>query len=286
VSEGARPERRILCLPGPVRPYDRSGHHDYLAGCRLLADLLNRNQGVRAEVLAEDWRADEDSLEGAASLVFYDKGGGKQSFLDSPASVERLRTLARAGVGVVLVHQAVGFPTELAEVGCELVGGVYVPGFSKRGHWPSHHENFPEHAITRGVEPWASDDGWLHRIRFVEGLAGVEPLVRAGRREPGHDDGNIDDVVAWAYTRPEGGRAFCFTGIDAHSAWNAAGLRRLMVNGVLWSAAAPVPDGGAPIDLDATSLRDYLTPRRSPAMRPLYLARKAIRMTLNRARSW
>jgi hypothetical protein len=263
--------KRIVLVAGPVKPRDRSGHHDYAGGCRLLAGLLARIPGVTAELVTDGWPDDPALLEGAAALVFYDKGGGRQGFLASPQRVEQLQHAAGAGAGLVMIHQTVGFPADHFELGTRLLGGAYASGTSRRGHWRSEHKDFPEHPITRGVTPWRIRDGWLNGIVFNEGMHGITPLLWSGRRYGGSPDGGEADVVAWAYERPDtwagprssSGRSFVFTGLDAHSAWSHAGLRRLMVNGILWCAGVEVPGDGAPVDVDEATLQACLTPRGS-----------------------
>jgi hypothetical protein len=117
--------------------------------------------------------------------------------------------------------------------------------------------------VTRGVEPWTIRDGWLKEIQFIDGMRGVTPLVWSGRAQRGSRVGGLADVVSWTYDRPDGGRSFCFTGLDAHAAWSAPGVRRLLVNGTLWAAGITVPETGAPCAIDAAALQSYLTPRGS-----------------------
>ena len=254
---------RIVLIAGPVKPRDRIGHHDYAGGCRLLAGLLARIPGVTAELVTDGWPEDPAVLEDAAALVFYDKGGGRQGFLASPQRAKQLQRAAATGAGLVMIHQTVGFPAGHLELGKQLLGGVYASGTSRRGHWQSEHEDFPEHPVTRGVTPWRMRDGWLNGIVFSEGRRGVTPLLWSGRCYAGSPEGGADDVVAWAYERPDGGRSFAFTGLDAHSAWSHAGLRRLVVNGILWAASVDVPGEGAPVEMDEVTLQVCLTPRRS-----------------------
>jgi hypothetical protein len=130
------------------------------------------------------------------------------------------------------------------------------------------------------VAEWTSEDGWLNSIQFVEGMRGVTPLVWSGKRAQGASDGGAADVVGWAYERREGGRSFAYTGIDAHAAWAAASLRRLLVNAVLWTAGVDVPATGAPSDLPAAGLDAYLTPRTARSLRPLRSLRKAARRVM------
>jgi len=263
--------RRIVLIAGPVKERDRRGHHDYLGGCRLLAQLLARVPGVEPVVVMNGWPDDEALLDGAAALVFYDRGGGKQGFLATPERTRRLQQAAADGAGLVMIHQTVGFPAAHRALGTHLLGGVYASGVSRRGHWRSSHSDFPDHPVTRGVETWHIRDGWLNGIAFSEGLDGITPLLWSGRRAGGSPEGGEQDIVAWAFDRPGAcagprsgsGRSFVYTGLDAHSAWSHAGLRRLVVNGILWSAGVAIPAGGTPVNTDAAALDACLTPRRS-----------------------
>jgi hypothetical protein len=278
---------KVVLLAGHVKEADRSGHHDYLAGCRLLGDLLARVADVEALVIEEGWPDDASVLDDAAAVVIYDGGGGKQAFLREPSRIDTLQRLMDRGAGIVVLHQAIGFPAAFCEQAKGWLGGVYVPGLSRRGHWPSRHERFPEYAVTRGVEPWSITDGWLSSIRFVEDMRGVTPLVWSGSTHAGSAQGGDDDIVAWIYERPTGGRAFCFSGIDAHSAWSHRGLRTLVANGVLWSAGLAVPANGSPSDIDAAALASYLTPRRSRLTKLVSSLGKLVRKALRREkRAW
>lgn len=256
---------RIVFLPGRVREHDRLGHHDYLAGARLLAGLLARQHGVTTQVCEDGWPHDPCAFDDAAALVFYEGGGGKQAVFQQP---ERSGVLSRSlerGAGLVMLHQGVGFPADGTEIGRAWLGGCYVPGTSSRGHWKTSHDRFPEHPVTRGVSPWRIEDGWLRDLVFVPDMTGITPLVWSGPIHAGSAAGGGADIAAWAYERRGGGRSFAFTGLDAHSAWSANGLRQLLVNAVTWVAGLDVPESGAPSELDEAAIAAYLTPRRSRA---------------------
>lgn len=259
----AAAETKVVLLAGSVKVPDRVGHHDYLAGCALLAALLEQTAGVRAVVVPNGWPEDERVFTGARALVIYSGGGRKLAFLQSPPRIDLLQRLIDQRVGLAMIHQAVSCPPEFAPRATEWIGGAHVAGASARGHWTTRHREFPVHPVTRGVDAWTIKDGWLNRIQFADGMRGVTPLVWAGPRHLGSSAGGAMDVVAWTYERADDGRAFCFSGLDAHSAWAVAGLRRLVVNGILWSAGLTVPEAGAPCAIDAGTLQSYLTPRGS-----------------------
>ena len=67
-----------------------------------------------------------------------------------------------------------------------------------------------------------------------------------------------DEVIAWTYERAGGGRAFCFTGIDLHKNWELEDQRRLVVNGILWSAGVEVPKDGAKVEMKVGDLERHV----------------------------
>ena len=253
--------KKIVLVAGETAKVDTVGHHDYIAGCKCLADCLMQTPNISTSVVLEGWPADEAVFDGAAAVVFYTDGGGKQAFLSAPQRIEKMQQLAQAGVGFVMIHQAVDYPSKHAERALSWLGGIYVADQSGRGHWPSRHVDFPSHPITRGVEPWEVNDGWLNELQFVEGMQGITPLVWSGKKYEGSRAGLDADVVGFAYERPGGGRSFGFTGLDAHSAWSLTGMRKFVTNGVLWTAHVEIPSDGAACAMDATQLEGYLTPR-------------------------
>jgi hypothetical protein len=265
-----RTTARVWLVPGRVKVPDRPGHHDYLAGCRLLAQLLAQTPGVETRVAEEGWPEDARAFDAADGVLYYGAGGGRQPFLRSPERIAQLQALAERGLGLAMLHQAVDTPAEHAERAASWLGGATIRGRSRRGHWGARHEDFPTHPISRGVTPWSARDGWICDVQFVAGLRGVSPLLWA---RPGRAS---QDVVAWAFERPSGGRSFCFSGLDSHAAWSLPGLRQLIVNGVLWSAGLEIPEEGAPCAADPQLLTGGLTPRGSLAQLVVAQLRKRL----------
>lgn len=254
---------KIVLVAGQVKEVDRVGHHDYLGGCRLMQEMLRQTPGVETVLVEKDWPEDEAVFEGASAVVFYTDGGGKQAYLASVERVALVQRLVDRGAGIISLHQAVEFPPAQAELSLEWMGGVY-NALSGRGHWDSTHSAFPEHPVTRGVVAWSINDGWLNRFKFPPSMAGVTPLVWSGKNHAGAPEGGVPDVVAWVYERPGGGRSFSFSGLDAHSAWELEGMRRLVINGTLWCAGVALPEGGAPCAADKVLIDSFLTPRTPP----------------------
>lgn len=253
--------KKIVLVAGETAKIDVMGHHDYLAGCQCLDVLLRQTPGVTCVSVREGWPEDDAVFNDASSIVFYTDGGGKQAFMNSPARIARVQALVDSGVGLVMIHQAVDFLDEHGDQALSWLGGVYLKNVSGRGHWDSKHVDFPQHPITSGVTAWSINDGWLNKLKFVPGMKGVTPLVWSGKEYAGSRAGLDGDVVAWAYERPGGGRSFGFTGLDAHGAWKLAGMRQLVVNGVLWSAGVELPAAGAPCKIDDAELDRMQTPR-------------------------
>ena len=260
-TDSGNGKQKIVLVAGETALVDTVGHHDYLAGCDCLEACLRQTSGVEIVQVKNGWPADEAVFSNAKAVVFYTDGGGKQAFLDSPSRTAKLQTIVDSGVGIVMIHQAVDFPDSVADKAKSWLGGIYVQSASGRGHWDSNHVDFPKHPIARGVTPWKINDGWLNGIQFVDGMKGITPLVWSGKEYKGSRAGLDKDIVAWSYERPNGGRSFSFTGLDAHSAWSLPGMRQLVVNGVLWSAGVEIPETGAANEIDEKQLTAMQTPR-------------------------
>ena len=237
--------------------YYKPGEHEYVAGCAVLMDLLKQN-GV-APVLALDWPKKPDTLAGAKAVVFFFDGAEKHQALkgDRLAAVQKLMD---DKVGLVQLHQTADYPKDFADKARGWAGGAWEKGTGDRAHWVTAFDTFPDHPVCRGVKPFKIDDGWLFKNTFVPEMKGVTPLLRTWNPKATVKPTAGQDVVAWAYDRPEGGRSFTFTGAHLHASFAEEGYRRMLVNGILWATGADIPKGGAKVELDASDLPKYLKP--------------------------
>lgn len=244
----------ILAAPAPVKVVlvagsnaYKPGEHEYVAGCTVLADLLKQTPGVEP-VIVKDWPTRPQTFAGAKAIVFFFDGGDKHAVLKGERVAE-VQKLMDSGVGLVQLHQVPDMPKDLGDRARSWAGAAWEKGYSQRAHWVSEFRDFPEHPIFRGVTPFKIDDGWLYRLRFVDGMKGVTPLLRTADPKAKAKQSSSDTIVAWAYERPGGGRSFSFTGAHLHASLREAGYRRFLVNGILWSAGHEVPTTGAPVEM-------------------------------------
>lgn len=235
------------------------GEHEYKGGCYLLAKLLNENvPDVSAIVYDAGWPKDSTALYDAASIVFYCNGGERHLLL---SHLEEMDKLIRRGTGIVMLHNAVEAPKEGAgNYFLDWTGGYFETYYSVNPRWAADFEKFPEHEITNGVNPFNITDEWYYNLRFKEGMKNIIPLLKAIPqqsslcRQDGPYSGNAfarkavaekkPQVLAWAYNRPDGGRAFDFTGAHFHNHWKNDNFRKFVLNAIVWTAKIKVPQKG------------------------------------------
>ncbi len=147
--------------------------------------------------------------------------------------------------------------------------GVFLKDKGCRGHWDMDFPEIGSHPVLGGVKPFKLiGDGWLYNMHFAD--KGVTPLLSG--TVPDKTRTNPDakkhigraEVMAWAYERPEGGRGFAFTGADLHKNWAEESQRKLVVNGILWSAGMKIPKQGAPVAFDEANLQRNLDKKDAP----------------------
>lgn len=251
---------KIVLLAGS--PSSKTGQHEYFAGCVLLAQWLKQTPGVFPVMARDGWPKNQGIFQNAKAVVYYGDGGGKQPFLD-PAKAKILEKALANGAGLALLHQAVDVPARDAEWLKKWSGGAFMADIGCRGHWDMEFTDIVTHAILRGVKPFKLiNDGWLYNVHFAD--RGVTPLLSGQVPDKSRTSKDAKshlgrpEVMAWAFERPEGGRAFSFTGCDLHSNWADESQRKLVVNGILWSAGLAIPKEGAPVEFNPDDLRHNL----------------------------
>jgi type 1 glutamine amidotransferase len=251
------------------------GDHEFNAGVKLLNKCLDEVPGVVATHYLSGWPKDPSAFDNADAILFYMDGGDGHPLIQGDHLL-LINKLARQGVGIACAHYAVEVPKDRG--GPELlqwIGGYFEAHWSVNPHWVAKFERLPEHPITRGVRPFEINDEWYYHMRFRENMDHVTPILTAIppastlERPDGPHSGNPTvrskigqpQHVAWAVEREDGGRGFGFTGGHFHRNWGNDNFRKLVLNALLWTAKADVPENGVECRITDEDLSANLDPK-------------------------
>ena len=246
----------------------------------------------------QGWPSPE-KLASANSITIYSDGGGGHPF---NGHLDELQALTQKGVGIVCIHY--GVETIIGKPGQAFIdwtGGYFEPNFSVNPHWDANYTKFPDHATTRGVKPFKTNDEWYYHMRFREGMDGVTPILtdlppistlvvvdkdgkvvmeekdgkqvpKLSRPENAHNnnphvrktilEGKTPQHMAWATQRADGGRGFGCSGGHVHWNWGNDQFRKLMLNAIVWTSGTDVPAGG--VNAGKVTVDDLLTNHDEP----------------------
>ena len=161
----------------------------------------------------------------------------------------------KKGAGFVSLHWAVETTKQLGTPEfMSILGGYYEPGYSDNPHNTSTvQQPDKQHPISRGWKPFEARDEFYYKIRLMPEAKAVMTATVKDRKEKVFPD----ETIGWVYTRKDNkgllgdGRSFGFTGCHFHKNFGIPEFRRMIVNGILWTAGIDVPEGGAPVNLKA-----------------------------------
>lgn len=278
--------RKLVLMAG--KPSHPPRMHEFNAGVQLLAKCLEGQPGLQVEVLLNGWPADDAVFEGADAVVFFMDGGGRHEVVqEAGRRLKLVDSWAAKGVGLGFMHYGVEVvPEQAGKEFRKWVGGHYEHMFSCNPIWQPSFTRFPEHPITRGVEPFQIKDEWYFNMRFAGGIGGGEateaegvrftPILVAAPSDEVRDGPYVypkgpyehiqankgrAETMMWAVERPDGGRGFGFTGGHFHDNWGNDEFRKVVLNALLWVAKADVPPGGVRSSVSAEELNANLDPK-------------------------
>lgn len=260
VTAGAAEKAKVVFVSGS--PSHGPAQHEHRAGNMILAKALNES-GLQVDatlVPHYGYPNDPSILDDASTVVIFCTGHGGHVL--NP-HLDEFDALMKKGVGVVMIHWSTeaekGKPGEKF---LDWMGGFCDLDWSVNPHWTPNFDQFPDHPISNGVQPFRVNDEWYYHMRFVDGMKGVTPILsdvpplETLRRPDGARSGNptvrkavesgMPQHVAWAYERPGGGRGFGFTGAHNHRSWQNDNFRKVVLNAILWTAGVEVPEDGCP----------------------------------------
>lgn len=257
-AQAAAPAGKKVVFLAGGKSHGYAGH-EHLAGCKLLARLLEEGMPQVETAVYQGWPSQPGALDDADTIVVFCDGGGGHLAL---AHLDELAELMKRKVGLVMLHYAVEVPKERAGPQfLDWVGGYFETYWSINPHWNAQFTEFPDHPVARGLKPFGLDDEWYYHMRFRENMEGVTPILTAippdetRRRADGAHSGNpavrarmgMPEHLAWACERADGGRGFGFTGGHWHWNWGNPSFTRAALNGIVWTAGLEVPADGVPL---------------------------------------
>lgn len=260
------------------------GAHEHRAGSMLLAKCLNESGiDVKASVATNGVLPNLKAGEQPDAIVMYCDGLKRHLGKEHQATIQEW---VDAGVGVSCLHFAVEVePGVMGEKFLEWIGGYFEKGWSVNPHWTAEFSVFPDHPIANGVQPFSILDEWYYHMRFQPEMEGVTPILSALppvetlTERKSKNAGRVsnptvlaevragqEQVLAWAYERPNGSRGFGFTGGHFHRNWQQDDFRKTVLNAIAWTAHIEVPADGVPsvtpTDADLELNQDYPKPQK------------------------
>lgn len=215
--------------------------HVYLPTCELLAKCLQQTVGVET-VVSNEWPKDEKVAERADALVLYTNPGAERTLQGSGAKA--FEAMMKRGAGLVAIHWATGinkrnFP-RFGDKWIGYLGGAWISLSASVtfGKSPLMQVD-PKHPICRGWKQYVIADEW-----YFNPIVGKNSSVLLKVKYDGKDL-----PVAWTTERPNGGRSFGTTIGHFHRNFGNEAFRKMIVNGILWSAKLKVPEQGGPCEL-------------------------------------
>jgi type 1 glutamine amidotransferase len=117
------------------------------------------------------------------------------------------------------------------------LGGTWVSNVGLSDGKSPLKQLIPEHPICRGWKEWEIEDEYYMDPTIKD----AKPLLQVKEKK------GKDVIVGWVYERPGGGRSFATTLGHPYKNFQNDTFRRMIVNGILWSAGVDVPKDGAAV---------------------------------------
>jgi hypothetical protein len=257
-QRAAKGVKKIVFI-GDTRPHGDRGNHEFVAGAVYLARTINAHYPDAYAVVTTMQKFPKDLKHADAVIVLMNHA-------KEAAENEAVKEAMERGAGFMAIHYGVEVSKgKQGENFLKWLGGYFEPFWSVNPWWTPEFKDFPKHAVTRGVKPFAINDEWYYHMRFVDDMKGITPILSAlpplktvegGKEKASSHGGNPDvykevaagkkQVMAWAYDRPGGGRGFGFTGLHKHANLADDNFRTVLLNAVAWVSKLEVPATGVP----------------------------------------
>jgi type 1 glutamine amidotransferase len=242
----------IVAGPGAHAP----GAHEEAAGARVMEYCLEHAanlKDVKAQAFIRQWPKDEALLDSASSVVFIGDTFPPLRLPGSAAIMAKLAQMMNRGCGLVCVHYATGLTG--ADLGpkddpplLHWLGGYFATAIAR------HRSIARIMPVT--VTPTDSASPILRGWRAFH-FGEEEPYYNLVFLPPGRGPSVVpiatalippevprSETLAWTLERSGGGLSFGVVLPHFFRDWESEDLRRLILNGIVWSAKLDVPAGG------------------------------------------
>jgi type 1 glutamine amidotransferase len=246
--------RRVLVVVGPSN--HPPGTHEVRAGARVMEHALEhaaKPTGIVVDI-SEGWPKDDTLLDGADTLVFIGDIFPPQKLPDTQTILSRLDGLMRRGKGLACVHYATGLgKDDVPPDGNHPLLGWMGGYFATRC---AHHQSIARVFKEARISPAAKHPicrGWtdftIHDEPYINnyfGPDGNRPAknVTILATSPLPPENPKVEPVAWCVDRADGGRGFGVVMPHFYRNWKDENLRRLILNGIVWTAKSEIPEDG------------------------------------------
>jgi hypothetical protein len=238
----SKPTKILFIGKDPDHPY---GSHMYMHTAGMLAKCLELTPGIETAV-SNGWPKDSAKLEGVKAVVIYTSPAA-ELLLDGPHRDEFAKVM-KGGVGLVTIHWASSIRKDnlerLGPTWLGYLGGTWVSNVGLSGGRAPLKQLMPEHAICRGWKEYEIDDEYYLNPTIDK----AKPLLQV------REKGGKEVIVGWVYERDGGGRSFATTLGHPYKNFQIEAFRRMVVNGILWTANVEVPKEGARVDISEEAL--------------------------------
>ncbi|UEG54823.1 ThuA domain-containing protein [Mucilaginibacter daejeonensis] len=251
---GKANSKEIILIAG-TKSHD-PGEHEYERTVRLIKVMLDHSglRNIHTSYYLNGWPPADSLLDHADLILFVTDGIDGINFKSAPFMTDqRMAVIQRQvdrGCGIALLHFSLFTTHQWGQKFLEWAGGYYDwqdANGDKRTYSSLRMLNADitlpslKHPISNGVRPFKLKEEVYYNMRFQDNGKRIIPILQVdslGGRTP------LGDVVAWAYQRRDGGRAFSATIGHFYSNWKDDNFRKVLINGLVWASGTKVPSNG------------------------------------------
>lgn len=261
-------KNKVLVIVGPSE--HPPGTHEVEATACLLKRCLDDAMGARGfeTEIFDGWPNDPETRAQARVVVFLGDGFPPFRLPQSEVVFDQLTAMLEEGCSMVCIHYAMSVndtrsrevPEEVQKFLYKWLGGFghflpgnVQPGTQARIMEATIHPTEGGHPVVRGVSPFTLLDEPYYQIKFDPAKTDAPVTSLAMAMLP--PESPEEEVVAWSVDRKNGSRSFAIVMPHFFERWRVHDLRKLVLNGIVWSANVEVPLHG--VDSQLPDLKTF-----------------------------